>query len=226
MFEVPHSPPSANLRRLALLWMGAVVVNLFGVSLLYMGVLRALLFLGVSFDMIVMLNNLLMVVLQWLVLRRFFPAMNWWVPAHGAVLGLQLLLDRILSALAKVFLLILIFRTESAGMMENFDFASSAIVSLFWALISGVVGWRIFRPQVRRAGRWLAAVVAGASLQLLISFLIIWPLIRSSTTATTTYSLINIAVTLAAAAIQAAVLVSFLRERERPSVAAPLAQGG
>jgi hypothetical protein len=220
VFEVPHSAPLANDRRLALLWMGTATINLFGVSLLYMGVLRALPFLGVSFDMIVMLNNLLLVALQWLVLRRFFPQMRWWVPAHGAVLGLQLLLDRILSALAKVFLLILLFRTESAGLMENFDFASSAIVSLFWALISGVVGWRIFRPQVRRAGRWLAAVVVGASLQLLISFLIIWPLIRSRTANLTAYTLINIAVTLAVAAIQAAVLVMFLRERERSAAPA------
>jgi hypothetical protein len=220
MFEVPHSAPRANGRRLALLWLGAALINLFGVSLLYMGVLRALPFLGVSFDMIVMLNNLLLVTLQWLVLRRFFPQMRWWVPAHGAVLGLQLLLDRILSALAKVFLLILLFRSESAGLMENFDFASSAIVSLFWALISGIVGWRIFRPQVRRAGRWLAAVVVGASLQLLISFLIIWPLIRSRTANLTAYTLINIAVTLAVAAIQAAVLVMFLRERERSAAPA------
>ena len=222
MFEVPHGAPSANPRRLALLWLGVAVANFLGAWMLYWGVLRLLPLSAIGFDTIPILNNLLLVTLQWLVLRQFFPQMGWWVPAHGIVLGLQLLLDRILSALAKTFLLVLIFRTRSAGLMDSFDLASSAIVSLFWTLISGIVGWRIFRPLVARPGRWLAATMAGACLQSLVSFLITWPMIRSTTAATTAYTLINIAAMLAAMAMQAAVLVWFLRERERLAAPAPV----
>jgi hypothetical protein len=224
MFEVPHSAPRANGRRLALLWMGVAGISIVVTSLLYTQFYR--IFDGLISDirllrgLIALIPGLFIILLQWLVLRRFFPRLGRWVPVLGGILVLSILLERILYGLTKVLMLIFTSMPSSLGTIDM----AWPVIDLFWALISGIAGWWLFRPLTRRAWLWPAALLAGAVGQTLVTMLVLKPLIESGfgSGAAITYRLFNIAVSLAGAALQAAVLVSFLRERERLAVPAPV----
>jgi hypothetical protein len=224
MFEVPHSPPSANLRRLALLWMGVAVVN--AVATYYYLIFRIVpesvrsfffnIDIGILLEIIDLVQAIGIAILQWLVLRRFFPSMRLWAVLHGSVLILQLLLFS------------RPFRKQIRHMIEAIGGSGDTsimynIQSLLSALLLGIAGWIIFRPIAPRASLWLWGFLLSKMIEWFISRS---PLPSTIPSGSVLYQLIFYSSVLLPAAIQAAVLVSFLRERERPAVATPLAQGG
>jgi len=217
MFQVPNSIPRLRPWLLAVLWLGVAVVNIVVSTLIYPLVFRiidgSVSDVGLLVSTVGLLSGLLIVTLQWLVLRQFFPAMNWWVPAHAAVLIVGTLLHRALTQLSSAFF-------NSGG---GTSLGAGWVVNLAWSLLTGLVGWWLFRPLVRRAWLWPAALLLGALLQTSVNILLLWPLIESglSSANTAMYTLASVTITLAAAAIQAAALIAFLRERQRQPAGPP-----
>jgi hypothetical protein len=218
MFEVPHSAPRGNPWRLAMLWMGVAVINLIVSSLIY-PVLFSVIEVGISdirllSGVVSLITQLLLVTLQWLVLRRFFAGMRWWVPAHAVLLLLALLLEPVMTRLAGALLLSNAF---TGGDSATASLALSSAANLFWTLLSGMVGWWLFRPSARRAWLWPAALLFGALAQALVMILVLAPLLESGLRGgrANLYGLINLALGLLLAAIQAAVLMQFVRDRQR-----------
>jgi hypothetical protein len=225
MFQVPNSIPRLRPWLLAVLWMGVSVVHLASTSLLY-PLLFNLLDIGVNnyrivSGVVVVISGLFTLLLEWLVLRRFFPAMGWWVPAHATVLIVGVALQDLLTRLAAA----LMFARASSGAGgisgNNSGLAAGALVQIIWTLLIGLVGWWLFRPLTRRAWLWPAALLLGALLQISMTMLLLWPMITNGlgSADTTRYALISVAANLLGAAAQAAALVLFLRERQRPDTA-------
>jgi hypothetical protein len=222
MFEVPNSIPRLRPWLLALLWMGVAVVHLASTSLLY-PLLFNLLDIGVDnyrivSGVVVVVSGLFTLLLQWLVLRRFFPAMAWWVPAHAAVLIVGVALQDLLTRLAAALMFARAISGAGGISGDNAGLSAGALVQLIWTTLIGLVGWWLFRPLTRRAWLWPAALLLGALLQILMNVLVLWPLLTDGIGGTNTarFALISVAVNLLGAAAQAAVLVLFLRERQRP----------
>ncbi|HYF61315.1 MAG TPA: hypothetical protein VD886_00785 [Herpetosiphonaceae bacterium] len=226
MFEVPRSVPRGNPWRLALLWMGVAVIGIVVNTLIYplvFGVFDGVIDnFAVVTSVIFLLVGLLTVTLQWLVLRRFFPGMQRWVPLLGGILLLQMLLQQGMHALVEALLFAAGIARRSGGLIESSALAAGLVVSVFWALVSGIAGGRLFRPSVPRAWRWPAALVAGAAGQTLVTTLVLLPMIRSGVGGNATiYGVVSIATSLLSAALQAAVLALFLREQQRPGAGLP-----
>jgi hypothetical protein len=141
--------------------------------------------------------------------------MGWWVPAHAAVLVVGTLLREALTQLSAAFF--------DGGSGISASLGAGWVVNLAWSLLTGMVGWWLFRPLTRRAWLWPAALLLGALLQTLVNILALWPIIESGLSGANTaiYTLFSVIVTLAAAAIQAAALIAFLRERQRPAAGTP-----
>jgi hypothetical protein len=218
MFEVPHSTPRGNPWRLAMLWMGVAVINLISTTFIYPLLFQVfditsnnyLLISIIVFGSIALLTTFL----QWLVLRRFFPGLRWWLPAHVALLILGLLMQNGMIQLAGSLF--------NSGGGVSASLGAGETVNLFWSLLTGIVGWWLFRPSVRRAWLWPAALVVGTLLRSVPNILVLWPLIERglSGASTITYAILSVVVSLLASAIQAAVLMQFVRDRQRPAVAA------
>jgi hypothetical protein len=226
MFQVSNSVPRSRPWPLALLWMGVAAISLVVTSLIYP--LTYVVFKNAASDtrlvgsVIGLIGGLIIIVLQWLVLRRYFPDMQRWVPILGGILVLATLLERVVNGLATALIFALGMITRSTKIIENLDLAASTTAGLFWALLTGLGGWSMFRWLTRRAWLWPAALLLAELGQSIVTFTVLLPLLGSGNARSdlAAYGLINIAVSLAAAAMQAAVLVSFLRERTRPAVAA------
>jgi hypothetical protein len=224
MFEVPHSAPQANPRRLALLWMGMAAVNgvatdNYLISRIVPNSVRTFFFrtdIAILMEIIDLLQAMCIAVLQWLVLRRFFPAMRLWVALHSSMLILHiLLLSRPLGKLIR--------RTFEAIGWAGTPTVLYDALPLLGVLLLSCAGWIVFRPIVPRASLWLWGFLLGKVIEWSI-WRISWQ--SSIPSGSVLYQLIFYSSVLIPAAIQAAVLVMFLRERARPAVAAPLAQGG
>jgi hypothetical protein len=167
-----------------------------------------------------LITHLLCVILQWLVLREFFPEMERWVATHSTALIMGALLEDVTR---QVFAALL-FPPEISSLGPGSDvyLLSSAVNRLFWMLIIGLVGWWVFRQAVRLAWLWPTVMLMGSLAQFLATMFVIIPMIQLSGSRTiATYSLINVAVFLLAAAIQAAVLMQFVRD-QRLAVAVPV----
>jgi hypothetical protein len=216
MFEVPHSAPSAKPRRLALLWMGVGLMNVVMywqlVGLLFQLLADTALSFTMQIHLIRMTIGVSTLTLQWLVLRRFFPGMGQWVALHGGVLFAQALLGTPVYSLLERLM-------DVTQAWSTREMLISLLDLLFWAIILGVAGWIIFRAVVQRARLWLWVTLLGALIQWFI-FLLIRPLDIEYSRIDIIYYLADYGGPLLTAAIQAAVLVAFLRERERPAVAA------
>jgi hypothetical protein len=227
MFQVPNSAPHSRPWPLVLLWMSIALIGVLASSLIFPLIYRVF---GSSVSDIRMIsaimsmfNGLVVIVLQWLVLRRYFPGMYRWVPVLGGILAAATLLQGITYTQAAALIAAFGRSIRSAALIENADSAAALAVYVFWTLVSATAGWWIFRPLTRRAWLWPAALLLGALGQSLISVTVLWPLLRGggSSFSLSTYSLITVMFTLATAAIQAAVLVTFLRERQRPGAGLP-----
>jgi hypothetical protein len=216
MFEVPHSAPSAKPRRLALLWMGVGLMNVVMywqlVGLLFQLLADTALSFAMQIHLIRMTIGVSTLTLQWLVLRRFFPGMGQWVALHGGVLFAQAVLGTPVYSLLERLM-------DVTQAWSTREMLISLLDLLFWAIILGVAGWIIFRAVVQRARLWLWVTLLGALIQWFI-FLLIRPLDIEYSRIDIIYYLADYGGPLLTAAIQAAVLVAFLRERERPAVAA------
>jgi hypothetical protein len=228
MYEVPHSVPRSRPWLLAILWLGIAAANLEWTRRIYpllyslTGVANSNILLMSSG--IAVLSGLPAIILQWLALRRFFARMHGWVPVFTAISVADLLLQGVLFRFAGDLLASFGISRSSTHLLANAPLDALIAVTMAWALLPGFAGWWLFRPSTRRAWLWPAALLLGRLGETLVTLMMLWPILDSGRMNLTVYGQAYAAASLLAAAIQAAVLVVFLRERARPAVAAP-AQG-
>jgi hypothetical protein len=162
-----------------------------------------------------MATALIIYSLQWLVLRRYFLGMRWWAPAHVTATFIVVLVSDVLERLSSGLMAILGFVSHSITIMEHYLFLASTIVSVVWAMIFGLVGWRIFRAAVPGAGRWIWAKVGGQIISSLVIFWLVLPFWKANPGQPfpLTVRLIVHAAVLAPFSIEAFVLVQFLDKR-------------
>jgi hypothetical protein len=160
------------------------------------------------------------IILQWLVLRRFFGQMQAWAPVFMAIAIAHWQLQDILLRTAGDLLTRLGLSRSSANLFDNATLAALAAVTMAWALLPGLAGWWLFRPLTRRAWLWPAALLLGALGQTLVTLMMLWPILGSGRLNLTVYGQSYQAATLAGAALQAAALELFLRDRQRSAVTA------
>jgi hypothetical protein len=154
--------------------------------------------------------------LQWLVLRRYFPGMRWWVAAHVTATFIAVLLNDVLQRLMSALIAVFGYFRHSITLMEQYQVLGSTIVSMVWALIFGIIGWRIFRASAAGAGRWIWAKLGGQLINRLVTFGFLLPFwtANSGQPYPLTLRLIVYAGVLAAFSIEAFVLVQFLNKRQ------------
>lgn len=169
----------------------------------------------VLLGIIALANALIIYSLQWLVLRRYFVGIRWWIGIHVAVTVIATLLNDVLQRLSRALIIVTGFWRESTAILQHADFLAGTIVNLLWALIFGIAGWRIFRASVPIAGHWIWAKVAGQLIRSGLTFWLIVPFSSMNTAqATALYiRLISLVITLIAALIEAFVLMQFLAKR-------------
>jgi hypothetical protein len=200
-----------------MLWMGLAVLNELIHRRLYALMYQMLPYQRRDLFMLPVLDLarlVLIVTLQWLVLRRFIPGVRLWAGLHGGVLAIQSLLFKpVLRSITS--LITLVQPLAQVSIREDLIFITN---EMFWALVFASAGWIIFRAVVPRAQLWLWAVLLGTAVQSGI-YVLLPPLAISDNLIGMIYEFSYYGSVLLAAA-QAAVLVMFLRERERPAAPA------
>ena len=152
--------------------------------------------------------------LEWLVLRRYFARMRWWVAIHFGVSLIATLLNDLLERLSFLFIAI---TDNSLTMIKTYSFLAGAIINLLWALVFGLAGWRIFRASVSGAGRWILARIGSQIIRSGLTFWFILPLLieYKPRAISLRVSFLNLAIVLVASLIEAFVLVRFLAKRRK-----------
>ncbi|HYF61312.1 MAG TPA: hypothetical protein VD886_00770 [Herpetosiphonaceae bacterium] len=227
MYRVPHNVARPPAWPLALLWLGIAVLNIAWANQIYpllYSITRVanssilLMSSGIS-----VVSGLPAIILQWLVLRRFFPGMDRWVPLFGAIAVAEWLLQEPLLKATGNVLAALGVSTSPINPFANAAVDALVAGTLAWTLVPGLAGWWLFRPLARRAWLWPWALLLGRLGQISATLMMLWPILDSGRMNLTVYSRTYEAATLLGAALQAAALVLFLRERARPPAPGPLA---
>lgn len=224
MYQVPHNVPHSRPWLLALLWMGVAAAGMawarMSYPLLYAisGVANSVNLLMTS--AISVISGVPAIILQWLVLRRFFPQMQAWAPVFVTIAIAHWQLQGVLFRAAEDVLTSLGVTRSPANLFANANLSALAAATVAWALVPGLAGWWLFRPFTRRAWLWPAALLLGRLGETLATLMMLWPILGSGRMNLTVYGQAYQAATLAAAALQAAALTLFVRDRQRPAVAA------
>lgn len=220
MYAVPHNAPRGSPWLLALLWMGVAAIGIAAAGLAYpllYGITRVanstnlLMSSGIS-----VLSGLPAIILQWLVLRRFFTGMDRWVPVFATISVAHLQLQGALFRLAEDLLTSLGVSKSATHLLHNANLAALIAATLVWALLPGLAGWWLFRPLTRRAWLWPAALLLGRLGETLVTLMMLWPILGSGRMNLTVYGQSYQAATLLAAALQAAALAVFAHNQQRP----------
>ena len=219
MFSVPRSFVAPPAWKIIGLWVGISVLSILvspWINQLIFAIfsLEDSSYISARFSIPIIFGSVMHFWLEWLVLRRYFAGMRWWVAIHFGVSLIATLLNDLLERLSFLFIAI---TDNSLTMIKTYSFLAGAIINLLWALVFGLAGWRIFRASVSGAGRWILARIGSHIIRSGLTFWFILPLLieYKPRAISLRVSFLNLAIVLVASLIEAFVLVRFLAKRRK-----------